>query len=115
MRQWFLLGVLSFTLIFFAGCSSDQRDTEGHLHGEGAMESMPKSDSMKSLQEWIRSEPVDVEAVDVNGDGFVYQDPMDWNVIADEEGKCPKCGMFLVRVSIDEAVKNLKDNGYTVK
>ena len=70
---------------------------------------------MKSSQEWIRTEPVDVKAVDANQDGFVYQDPMDWNVIADEEGKCPKCGMFLKKVTIDEAEKNLKDNGFTVK
>jgi transcription initiation factor IIE alpha subunit len=40
---------------------------------------------------------------------------MDWNVIADEEGKCPKCGMLLEKVTVDEAVKNLKDNGYSVK
>lgn len=115
MKQWILLGVLVFTLAFFAVCSSEQGDTEGHMHGEGMMESMQKSDSMKSLEEWIRSEPVDVKAVDVNRDGFVYQDPMDWNVIADEEGKCPKCGMLLEKVSVEEAVKNLKDNGYTVK
>ena len=55
------------------------------------------------------------KALDLNQDGYVYQDPMDWNVISDEEGKCPKCGMFLVKVTIDGATKNLKDNGYTVK
>lgn len=115
MRQWILLGVLAFTLVFIAVCSSDPGDAEGDMHGEGTMESSRKNDSMKSLDAWIRSEPVDVNAVDTNGDGFVYQDPMDWNVVADEEGKCPKCNMFLVKVTIDEAVKNLTDNGYSVK
>jgi hypothetical protein len=70
---------------------------------------------LKSSKEWIRSQPVDVKALDLNQDGYVYQDPMDWNVIADEEGKCPLCGMFLKKVTIDEAIQNLKDNGYKVK
>ncbi|MEJ2108413.1 MAG: heavy metal-binding domain-containing protein [Acidobacteriota bacterium] len=40
---------------------------------------------------------------------------MCWNVIADEAGKCPKCGMILEKVSIDEAVANLKENGFSVQ
>ncbi len=63
----------------------------------------------------VRQSPVDVAAVDVNGDGFVYQDPMDWNVISDEEGDCPLCGMKLKEVSVKEAVANLKKNGFSVQ
>jgi hypothetical protein len=70
---------------------------------------------MNSSEDWIRTQPVDVKALDLNGDGYVYQDPMDWNVISDEEGKCPKCGMLLVKVTIADAIQNLEDNGYTVK
>jgi hypothetical protein len=115
MKQTVLYSALVLTLAVFAACGESNGDMETHSHGEDAAVSMQQSDSMKSLEEWIRSEPVDVNAVDTNGDGYVYQDPMDWNVIADEEGKCPKCNMFLVKVTIDEAVKNLQDNGYTVK
>lgn len=115
MRQWMFLGIIVLSLGFFVACSGSNSEMKTHMHGEGTMDSMQKNDSMKSSEAWIRSEPVDVSAVDVNQDGFVYQDPMDWNVIADEEGTCPKCGMFLEKVTIDDAVKHLKDNGYTLK
>ena len=115
MKQTVLYSSLALTLALFVACGGSNGDMETHTHGEDAAASMQQSDSMKSLDEWIRSEPVDVNAVDANQDGFVYQDPMDWNVIADEEGKCPKCNMFLVKVTIGEAVKNLQDNGYAVQ
>jgi hypothetical protein len=121
MKQRVFLGGIALALIFIVACGSDTADTEEDIHGGetmGTMEEkgeMPQSDSMKTSDEWIRSEPVNVQAVDENQDGFVYQDPMDWNVIADEEGKCPICNMTLVKVTIDEAVKNLKENGYEVK
>ena len=51
----------------------------------------------------IRMGIINVEEIDVNGDGRVFQDPMDWNVISDEDGRCPVCGMFLKEVTIDEA------------
>jgi len=63
----------------------------------------------------IRKGIIDVESIDSNGDGKVFQDPMDWNVISDEDGRCPVCGMFLKEVTIDEAQNNLTDNGYEFK
>jgi hypothetical protein len=121
MKQWVFLGGVTLALFFFASCGSNTADTEEDIQGGETMgtmekmEEMPQSDSMKTSEEWIRSEPVNVQAIDENKDGFVYQDQMDWNVIADEEGKCPKCNMILVKVTIDEAVKNLKENGFEVK
>ncbi|MCB9208512.1 MAG: efflux RND transporter periplasmic adaptor subunit [Ignavibacteriales bacterium] len=58
---------------------------------------------------------IDVESIDKNKDGKVFQDPMDWNVISDKEGRCPLCNMFLKEVTIEEAKKNLKENGYQYK
>ena len=115
MKQSILLGSIALVLALFVACSSDTADKKESMQNESAMDSMQKSELMKSSEDWVRSQPVDVKAVDVSKDGYVYQDPMDWNVISDEEGKCPKCGMLLKKVTIDEAVKNLKDNGYEVK
>ena len=119
MRRWFFLVGIILALALFAACGSETGEMEsgemGDMHSEEPMGSMAEGDAMKSSDEWIREEPVDVAAIDADGDGFVYQDPMDWNVIADEEGKCPKCGMFLKKVTIEEAVANLKENGFTVK
>ena len=120
MRRWFFLSGIILALVLFAACGSEtgamkSGEMEGQMHGEEPMGSMGTGDAMKSSDVWIREEPVDVAAIDADEDGFVYQDQMDWNVIADEEGKCPKCGMILKKVTIDEAVANLKENGFTVK
>jgi len=63
----------------------------------------------------VHSGIIDVESIDKNKDGKVFQDPMDWNVISDKDGKCPLCGMFLKEVSIDDAKMNLKMNGFEYK
>lgn len=58
---------------------------------------------------------IDLNAIDGNKDGKVFQDMMDWNVISDEPGRCPICNMILQEVTLDEAKKNLIDNGFKVK
>lgn len=63
----------------------------------------------------IRKEPIDVNAIDKNKDGKVFQDVMDWNVISDKPGKCPLCGMTLKEVSVEQAENNLKANGFKIK
>jgi hypothetical protein len=72
--------------------------------------------NMKSEKDnLVRKEPIDVKAIDKNKDGKVFEDAMDWNVISDNPGKCPLCGMTLQEVSIDQAEKNLKANGFKIK
>jgi len=63
----------------------------------------------------IREGEIDLVAIDVNGDGMVYQDQMCWNVISDEPGECPQCGMILKEVSLEKAKANLQKNDYQVK
>ena len=63
----------------------------------------------------IRKGVIDLKSIDKNKDGKVFQDVMDWNVISDEPGKCPICGMELKEVSLEEAKKNLIENGFKVK
>jgi uncharacterized protein with PIN domain len=46
---------------------------------------------------------------------MVYQDQMCWNVISDEPGECPQCGMTLKEVSLETAKENLVENDYEVK
>jgi len=66
-------------------------------------------------KEIVHKGVIDVESIDANGDGKVFQDMMDWNVISDEDGRCPLCGMFLKEVTIEQAKKNLKENGFEYK
>ncbi|MBI2420230.1 MAG: hypothetical protein HYV28_20400 [Ignavibacteriales bacterium] len=57
---------------------------------------------------------INVENFDKNNDGIVFQDQMDWDVISDVPGNCPKCGMKLKEVSVAQAKKNLVDNNFKV-
>ena len=40
---------------------------------------------------------------------------MDWNVISDEPGTCPICGMTLKEFTIKEVKENLTKNGFKFK
>ncbi|MCH7771987.1 MAG: efflux RND transporter periplasmic adaptor subunit, partial [Bacteroidetes bacterium] len=63
----------------------------------------------------IRKGTIDLEAIDENKDGKLYQDVMDWNVISDEPGSCPVCGMKLREFTIDEVKANLNEHGFEYK
>jgi len=73
------------------------------------------SSGKKQVSELIRTGVIDVEAIDKNGDGKLYQDVMDWNVISDKPGTCPICGMKLREMSIAQVKKNLKDHGFAYR
>ncbi|VAX19415.1 Probable Co/Zn/Cd efflux system membrane fusion protein, partial [hydrothermal vent metagenome] len=59
---------------------------------------MKKDHSMKESHV-VHKGVIDVDKIDVNKDGKVYQDTMDWNVISDKPGECPLCGMNLKEVT----------------
>ncbi|GEM_PF-1131501 len=63
----------------------------------------------------VREGEIDLMAIDKNGDKKVFQDPMDWNVISDEAGECPLCGMKLKEVTIEKAKENLNRYGFKIK
>ncbi len=63
----------------------------------------------------VREGVIDLQAIDKNKDGKLYQDQMDWNVISDVPGKCPLCGMTLKELPIAQVRKNLEDNGFKAK
>ncbi len=63
----------------------------------------------------VREGEIDLTAIDKNGDKKVFQDQMDWNVISDEAGECPLCGMKLKEVTLEKAKENLIKHGYKVK
>lgn len=63
----------------------------------------------------VRTGVIDLNAIDENNDGKVFQDQMDWNVISDKPGKCPICGMKLKEVTINEAKVDLEKQGFKFK
>ena len=86
---------------------------EGHMHQHKGMDMQEgeKADS-KSI---VREGEIDLAAIDGNEDGKVYQDQMCWNVLSDEKGECPLCGMILKEVTLEDAEKNLVENGFETK
>lgn len=89
----------------------------GHQHGEVDQEkkevndhSQHSSEEMKNMNEEkdiVNKRDVKVSTLDINKDGFVYQCPMDWEVISDKPGTCPLCKMDLKKFTVNEAQKNL--------
>lgn len=63
----------------------------------------------------VRKGVIDLQAIDKNSDGKVFQDVMDFNVISDNPGKCPICGMKLKEVTLEKAKENLIENDFKVK
>jgi hypothetical protein len=122
MKQYLIFLTVVFALSLFAACGSDddhmhnqmQGNMNDHNQDSGSMGMNEDNMHMNSDKAWVRSEPIDVKSLDTDNDGYVFQDHMDWNVIADQEGSCPQCGMTLKKVTIQEAEKNLKDNGFDV-
>ncbi|OGU68330.1 MAG: hypothetical protein A2W30_07160 [Ignavibacteria bacterium RBG_16_36_9] len=103
------IGLFASGIIFlsiFTACSQDNKNPD---HQSMNME---KNQTDSSI---IRKGTIDLEMIDHNKDGMVYQDMMDWNVISDAPGKCPICKMTLKKVNLEEARKNLEKNGYEYK
>lgn len=86
----------------------DATDSIQHKHSE------KKSDTIEK-NPIIREGLIDIPGIDQNQDGFVYQCPMDWNVISDKSERCPICEMKLKKVSIEKARENLQKHGFKVK
>jgi len=123
-----LVLTLAVTLLIVSGLSFAQdhnpdnhkhNDMKGHLSGQKNMNheimDTTKTGTMKMNQSIVRTGVIDLEAIDKNGDGKVFQDVMDWNVISDEPGECPQCGMKLKEVTLSEAKFNLVKHGFDVK
>ena len=63
----------------------------------------------------VRTGVIDLQSIDKNKDGKVFQDLMDFNVISDNPGKCPLCGMTLQEVSLEKAKDVLIKHNFKVK
>jgi len=117
----FIFVLTMFTALSFAQQDSSTKTMDMNIH---KMEMMKDSThQMKSSEEMsnekdssiVHSGVIDLESIDKNKDGKVYQDMMDFNVISDMPGKCPLCGMKLKEVSLEKAKDILIKNNFKVK
>jgi len=77
--------------------------------------SMDMDSGKSSKSSLVREGEIDLQGIDKNKDGKVFQDTMDWNVISDEPGECPLCGMKLKEVTLEKAKENLIKYNFKVK
>ena len=97
----FLSVLIIMISIGFTGCSKD--NNEAKVSDKQTQQTTEKKDA-KDLS-IIRDKSVSVDSLDVDKDGNLYQCQMDYDVISDKPGTCPKCGMQLNKVSITDAKK----------
>ena len=101
--------VIFVSFLIFA-CSNNHKEMShenAHQNHEHEMKAAESADS-----ELAREGVIDVESIDKNNDGNLYECPMDWNVLSDKTGECPVCGMNLKEFTIIEVKNNLDKYGY---
>lgn len=91
-----------------------KKDDHKHMDHDKMMGADHK-EMMKDKEPMVQEGTIDLTAIDENEDGKVYQDQMCWDVLSDKAGECPRCGMKLKEVSLEQAKKNLEENGFEVK
>ena len=74
-----------------------------------------KSDKQSSDSNLVRKGIIDLKSIDKNNDSKVYQCPMGANVLSDEKGECPLCGMNIKEVTVEKAKEKLLKRGFEVK
>jgi hypothetical protein len=100
-----------FSKIRVEDASAMQDSTHSKNKHKGHMHSSTKVEKSSIVHEGT----IDLAAIDANSDGKVFQDQMCWNVISDEAGECPQCGMILKEVTLEKAKKNLEVNDFDAK
>lgn len=91
------------------------KSKSGDKHSEMEDHNMNMDSSNSEKVSFVREGEIDLKEIDKNNDGKVYQDTMDWNVISDEPGECPLCGMKLKEVTLEKAKDNLIEHNFKVK
>lgn len=111
-----LLGLTAFSFAQNMDSMKMEHKQMHNMHMKNDSANTMKMDSTKNVGDSIiRKGVIDLKEIDVNKDGKVYQDMMDYNVISDKPGTCPLCGMTLKEVSLKKAKKTLLKSGFKVK
>lgn len=89
------------------------------MGGMGGMNHKQDHSAMNSVKQSMdstiaRKSIIDLKSIDKNNDGKVYQCPMEANVLSDEKGECPVCGMDIKEVTVEKAKEKLLKRGFKV-
>ena len=106
--------VLVIVVVAFTSCN-DKKVEKSNQHEMKNEMNMTEHQSESGDLELIRKGVIDLASIDENKDDSLYECPMDWDVLSDNAGDCPSCGMQLKKISIAEVKSNLDKYGYEYK
>lgn len=89
--------------------------SSGNMGNMNMSQNTSAKSQMSKKNPIIKKGVINVNAIDKNHDGKLYEDVMDWNVISDKPGTCPICGMKLREFTIQQVKENLKKHGFKYK
>lgn len=94
-------------VIIFNGCDNKDSAKDEHMENSDThMENSEMNHGNMVDSTSIRNAGFKIVSADENKDGKVFQCPMHYNVISDENGDCPTCNMSLVEYFVEEAQMN---------
>jgi Cu(I)/Ag(I) efflux system membrane fusion protein/cobalt-zinc-cadmium efflux system membrane fusion protein len=91
---------------------SETRNEKSKMKNDMKEMNMENHDHSLSI---VHKGVIDVQSIDKNKDGKLWECPMDWNVISDESGRCPLCNMKLKEYTTDQVKNNLEKHGFEYK
>ncbi len=101
-------------IIFVILAFSSQSFAQDKTNSDTIKSKMKKMGCRKNMDhskhEMKDEEKIDIEKNDLNKDGKVFIDGMCKDVVKDKQGNCPKCGMKLKEVTLEEAKKFIENN-----
>jgi len=101
--KFFIIALLFIASSIFA------QDKSMHMNMKGMKNGKQSADSTI-----VRKGVIDLKSIDKNNDGKVFQCPMEANVLSDEKGECPLCGMDIKEVPIEKAKEKLLKRGFKI-
>ncbi|MFB3056274.1 MAG: efflux RND transporter periplasmic adaptor subunit [Ignavibacteriaceae bacterium] len=93
----------------FQSSESETKKVKNETQDEKQETEDEKHEHSSSL---VREGIINVESIDTNKDGKLFECAMDWNVLSDEDGRCPVCNMYLKEFTIDEVKENLDKHSF---
>lgn len=108
--------LIAFSLIAVISVScSEQKEEVSEKMEMKADKQMSEHSISEAKSELVREGVIDVASIDINNDGKIYECPMDWNVLDDQHGDCPVCGMDMKEYSLKDIKANLDKYEYEYK
>jgi hypothetical protein len=107
--RWPILGAMA--LLLLVSCGRSEKRSGPADEGDSLSAGQMVENGLIAKPEWIRQEPIDLQAIDRDRDGYVWQCREDANVVADEAGACPNCSRKLERVDLDDADSRMDEQG----